>query len=104
MEKKIINKLCQHSFWKNFFYKLTGYKHIIKKYLPIYLEHKKNPKIVFLVYTPVHGNLGDHAIALAEMELLNTLGIQYTEITMPEIHKLREFKLLRFFNNSTVFA
>ena len=103
MIKKLIHKLCQYRFWGNFFYKLTGYKHLLKKYLPIYFTHKKNPEIVFLVYTPIHDNLGDHAIALAQIKLLDELGIKYIEITAPEIHKLREFKLLRFFNNSKVF-
>ena len=37
------------------------------------------------------------------MTILDELGISYTEITQPEIHKLKEFGLLRLFNNTKVF-
>ncbi|MDO4526456.1 MAG: polysaccharide pyruvyl transferase family protein, partial [Bacteroidales bacterium] len=42
---------------------------------------KQNPKTVFLVMTPEHGNLGDHAIAYAETTMLKKLGIDYLEVT-----------------------
>lgn len=103
MTKKIIYLLCQNSFLKNILYRLTGYIHFLKKYLPVFKKHKKNRNMVFLVYTPTHENLGDHAIALAEMKLLDDMGIRYTEITMPEIHQLKEYGLLKLFNNTTVF-
>lgn len=103
MKRKIITLVCKISFIKNFLYKLTNRRHLLKKYKPIFKEHKKNPNMVFLIYTPIHENLGDHAIALAEMAILDELGIGYTEITQPEIHKLKEFGLLRLFNNTKVF-
>lgn len=103
MKRKIITLLCKISFIKNFLYKLTSRKHLLKKYKPIFKEHKKNPNMVFLVYTPIHENLGDHAIAIAEKAILDELRIGYTEITQPEIHKLKEFGLLRLFNNTKVF-
>lgn len=103
MRKKLIALLCKFSFMKNFLYKLTSRKRILEKYKPIFKEHKKNSNMVFLVYTPTHENLGDHAIALAEMSLLDELGIRYTEITTPEIHELKEFGLLKLFNNTKVF-
>lgn len=103
MKKTIINFLCKLNFIKKFLYKLTSYKNLLKKYLPVFNEHKKNKDMVFVVYTPVHENLGDHAIALAEMALLDELGIRYTEITAPEMHKLKEFGLLKLFNNTKVF-
>lgn len=103
MKKTIINFLCKFNFIKKFLYKLTSYKNLLKKYLPVFNEHKKNKDMVFVVYTPAHENLGDHAIALAEMALLDEMGIRYTEITTPEIHKLKEFRLLKLFNNTKVF-
>ncbi len=103
MKRKIITLVCKISFIKNFLYKLTNRRHLLKKYKPIFKEHKKNPNMVFLIYTPIHENLGDHAIAIAEMTILDELGIGYTEITQAEIHKLKEFGLLRLFNNKKVF-
>lgn len=103
MKRKIITLVCKISFIKNFLYKLTSRKHLLKKYKPIFKEHKQNPNMAFVVYTPIHENLGDHAIASAEMAILDELGILYTEISQPEIHKLKEFGLLRLFNNTKVF-
>lgn len=103
MKKKIIAFLCKISFIKNFLYKLTNYINLLKKYLPVFKQHKKNPDMVFVVYTPIHENLGDHAIAIAQMALLDEMGICYTEITIPELHKLREFKLLKLFNKTKIF-
>ena len=102
MKRKIIALLCNLGFIKDLLYKLTNRKHFLEKYKPIFKEHKKNPDMVFVVYTPTHENLGDHAIALAEMALLDEMGIRYTEITMPEIHQLKEYGLLKLFNNTKV--
>ena len=102
ISKCIFNFLCKFSYIKDFLYKLTNRKHLLKKYKPIFKEHKRNPNMVFLVYTPTHENLGDHAIALAEMTLLEDMDIPYTEITTPEIHKLKEFGLLGLFNNTKI--
>ena len=44
-------------------------------------QFKENPNTVFLLMTPEHGNIGDHAIALAETRMLNEIGINYIEIT-----------------------
>ncbi len=53
-----------------------------RKYRAQFREmRKKNPKTVFLVLTPEHGNIGDHAIAYAETTLLKRLGIDYYEVT-----------------------
>jgi len=49
---------------------------------------KQNPKSVFLVLTPEHGNLGDHAIAQAEIELLSQLGVNYIEITGKKLYEM----------------
>lgn len=103
MKRKIINLVCKISFIKNFLYKLTSRKHLLKKYLPIFQQHKKNPNMVFVVYTPVHENLGDHAIAIAQMALLDEIGVSYTEISESELYKLKEFGLLKLFNKTKIF-
>ena len=103
MKRKIITLICKISFIKNFLYKLTSRRHLFKKYNPIFKEHKKNPNMVFVVFTPTHENLGDHAIALAQMKFLTDMGIQCTEIPESELYKLKEFGLLRFFNKTKIF-
>ena len=103
MKKKIITFICKISFIKNFLYKLTNRRHLYKKYKPIFKEHKKNPNLVFVVYTPIHENLGDHAIALAQMKFLTDMGIQYTEISESELYKFKEFGLLKLFNKTKIF-
>lgn len=53
-----------------------------RKYRAQFREmRRKNPKTVFLVLTPEHGNIGDHAIAYAETKLFKRLGIDYYEVT-----------------------
>ena len=41
-----------------------------------------------LIDTPTHENLGDHAIVLAEQQLLETLGISYYELTANMIDRI----------------
>lgn len=103
MKRKIIHLICKISFIKNFLYKLTSRKYFLKKYKPILKKHKKNPNMVFVVFTPTHKNLGDHAIALAQMKFLTDMGISYTEIPESELYKLREFGLLKLFNKTKIF-
>lgn len=50
---------------------------------------KDKPNTVFLVLTPEHGNIGDHAIALAETRLLKDAGIDYIEITGKQLTEMR---------------
>ena len=74
----------------------------------LWLKHKKRmkyirqfrdyPNTVFLVYTPEHGNLGDHAIATAEIELLQNNGIHYIEITGNQLNEMRMNKELGLMN------
>ncbi len=61
-------------------------------------KKKNNPKCVFLVMTPEHVNLGDHAIAAAEAELLKQHGIDYVEITDQQMVELRSKKCLNILN------
>lgn len=55
---------------------------------------KSKTPFVFLVLTPEHRNLGDHAIAYSEKELLKRTGISYIEITGKQLHALKSHNLL----------
>lgn len=63
---------------------------------------KNNMPFVFLVMTPEHGNLGDHAIAFAETELLKRAGISFVEITGKQLYRLKSYKLLGIMNKYSV--
>lgn len=49
--------------------------------LPLYMERWRHPRAVYLVLTPEHGNLGDHAIAQSEIEILQSLKTPYIEVS-----------------------
>lgn len=78
--------------------KLHGMSEKIKlrrDYQKIFKEH---PKTVFLLLTPSHGNIGDHAIAQAEINLLNKLGINYIEIIGHDLVNMKYSNQLNVFN------
>lgn len=74
--KRVWGKLCRMK-------KIYGLRKQVKAYF------KENPNTVFLVQTPEHSNLGDHAIALAETNLLKKAGINYIEITGKQLNEMR---------------
>ena len=57
---------------------------------------------VVLIGTPEHRNIGDHAIALAEIQLLESLGIQYFEIPSEEFGKWKRKLTFAFSKNYTI--
>ena len=59
---------------------------------------KSRTPFVFLLMTPEHGNIGDHAIAYAETELLRQAGISYIEITEKQLFGLKLHNLLGIMN------
>ncbi len=62
-------------------------------------EFKKRKKLfVFLVLTPEHGNLGDHAIAYAETVLLKKMNIGYIEITGMQLGQLNALNIVDVMN------
>ena len=61
-------------------------------------QFNNNPKTVFLVLTPEHGNMGDHAIAKAEAELIKDIGFNYVEITGRQLYEMRKRKALGIMN------
>ena len=64
---------------------------------------KKNPKTVFLLMTPEHGNIGDHAITKAETVLLKKHGINDIEITSREITEMKSKSYTDLFNGFPIF-
>lgn len=73
-----------------------------KKYLAPVKRAKRDKKTAFLVFTPEHANLGDHAIALAEMKMLDDLGIKYYEVTGKVLGLFKRKGWLGAFNKSPV--
>ena len=59
---------------------------------------KADLHIAFLLLTPVHGNLGDHAIALAEQKMLNELDLPYYEVSGNDLFLLESANCLSVFN------
>lgn len=57
---------------------------------------------VFLIFTPEHANLGDHAIAYSEQVMFGKLKITYYEVTGTQLYALQQYKYLKLLNNSTV--
>jgi len=91
---------------KTFIYKLREYHGKIHEWrvniLPRYLERVRNPQAVYLVFTPEHGNLGDHAIAQSETEILLNLKIPYIEITGKQLFDLEKKKMLKVMNGRVI--
>lgn len=70
--------------------------------LPLYIERIMNPRAIYLVYTPEHGNLGDHAIAQSEIDILTELRIPYIEFTGHKLKTLRENHCLDVMNGRII--
>lgn len=70
--------------------------------LPFYIERFRNPHAVYLVLTPEHGNLGDQAIACAEIEMLHELGTPYIEYTWSKLKKMERARCLHVMNGRPI--
>lgn len=69
---------------------------------PVVKKRFLNPNAIFLVLTPEHVNLGDHAIAKAEIQMLQKLGISYIEIPNKHLEGLYYTKWLRVLNGTPI--
>lgn len=67
-----------------------------------YKNKVNNP--VFLIYTPEHANLGDHAIAYAESIIFREQGINYYEITGTTLGKMAQYGYLKLLNGTKIFV
>lgn len=52
----------------------------------------------FLLMTPEHDNIGDHAIAASETRLLQESSIPFIEISDKDCHKMAELHILHYLN------
>lgn len=86
-----------------YFQRIRLYWHIATKACCCLWERLSHPKSEYLVLTPEHGNLGDHAITQAEQRLLHAARFHLIEITGSELQKRRELGLLRLMNGRTIF-
>ena len=94
VENKLLKKIyisISYIKWK-IYYKINLVNPIKK-----YKKSTKNP--VFLIFTPEHANLGDHAIAYAESILLKKAGINYYEITGKKLYELEQYGYLSILNH-----
>jgi len=55
----------------------------------VYRARAEKKPVVFLTATPVHGNLGDQAIAYAERQMLDRLGLSKTVVEIDNVNYLR---------------
>lgn len=69
---------------------------------PIIKERIRNPKAVFFVFTPEHGNLGDHAITQAETRMLENIGVPYIEFTGNKLSYLYYTNWLKVMNGRPI--
>ena len=77
----------------------TKRKEMLTTYVPMIRDKlRQKPRSVFLVMTPEHGNLGDHAIAFSEIKMLKDSGIDYIEITDRHLNELNRANLLNIMN------
>ncbi|MCR5809458.1 MAG: polysaccharide pyruvyl transferase family protein [Clostridiales bacterium] len=83
-------------------FRIKLYYRIIRKGLQCVYERLAHPGAVYLVLTPEHDNLGDHAIAKAAHKLLTSAGIKVIEVTAKELQRRRELGLLRLMNGRKI--
>lgn len=57
---------------------------------------------ILFVDTPTHGNLGDHAIAVAAKKILNGIAVDYMEITFLQLSLLQKYKKLGIMNGHPI--
>ena len=86
--------------------KLCQFRIAIKEWChtvpPIYATKLLYPQKVFLVLTPEHGNMGDHAIAESEIRLLKQAGISFYEITEKKLQLLKRYHALNVLNGKCI--
>ncbi len=106
MKDNVRKFIFKNEFLKNIYKKVGNIKFRYRVYnkivLPIENYKKGHEKPFFLIYTPEHANLGDHAIALSEQVLLKKIGIDYYEVTTPKLQELEQAGYLKCLDESFV--
>ncbi len=70
--------------------------------VPFFDLKRKGEECVFLIMTPEHGNIGDQAIAYAEIKMLQKLGIKHIEISEYQLREIQTAKYLKMFNGHSI--
>ena len=107
MIKQKIYELCfRFSFTKKLYCTISYIKgkiycwfHLV---IPILKYKRENRKPVFLIFTPEHANLGDHAIAFSEKKMLTEIGLRYYEVTGKKLLLLDQFGFLDILDRSLI--
>ena len=98
-----IKKKCIKVIFSNCFLKKIVNTFVNAKYH--YIINKKinnNSNSCFLIMTPRHGNLGDHAIAYSETLFLKEAGVCFIELTGYELDVMRNIGILSKMNGKPV--
>lgn len=74
----------------------------VNKSIEKIIAAKRDPHMIFWILTPVHGNMGDQAIAISERKMLDMAGVKYFEVTDESLYELSKRGLLNIFNGSPV--
>lgn len=105
--KERIYRKCQKNFFLTSIYIKGSYvkQKIIywfKLAKPILIYKRSHSNPVFLIFTPEHCNLGDHAIALAEKRMLQRMNIEFYEITGAALYPLAAYGYLSLLNGACI--
>lgn len=100
MKKNVFSIICRKI--RNRFYLEKQWRRVYRKYT--YRNAKK--KRIMLLNTPEHGNLGDHALALAEYNMFAEIfpDFEIVEIPYYYIHNLSERRLKSIVGGDTIFV
>lgn len=63
---------------------------------------KKDPHTLFWIFTPLHGNIGDQAIAVSEKRMLDHMGVRCFEVSGDMLSELYKKGKLNIFNGSPI--
>ena len=105
--KKYIYSLCDHNVYLKRIYTYISYikgkiLYGFKLALPIIIFKNVYKHSIFLIFTPEHANLGDHAIAFSEIKILEKNKFKYFEISGKSLYTLHQYKYLSLLNGSYV--
>ncbi len=74
----------------------------LKQLSKCYVKKWRNKKAVYLIMTPTHGNLGDHAITQAETLMLERLHIPYIDVPTELLKDWEDKDMLHAMNGRTI--
>ncbi len=96
-----LNKSLYH-FYINLSRKLFDNDAKVSKLIDRINSIKSDSHTIFWILTPVHGNIGDQAIAISERKMLDQLKVKYFEITSESLYELKKRGMLGILNGNPV--